>query len=282
MTLSKSLVTRVISFVVAWLLCMLLLLMDGFLVLRLTLCSSAFLQAQVEEGQYVEIATDELRENYLSYGAAGGFDSKTMNEIVNQLPLYSDILRSIESMYGEKLQASDFESLEDTIYEELMENVRERNIRVTEEIETGVATLAQACRSDYEQRATLPFIHYIRPLSERIRKITAYALLGIAVCIAVGIWLLLSVHRDKRNGLAYICQSTIAAALLSCALPLLLHKLIPIKSINLQPKSLKVLLSDYVINLFDSIWPFAIAMAVTAILLCLVYALTGRRKKMAV
>lgn len=282
MTLSKSLVTSVISFVVAWLLCMLLLLLTGFLVLRLTLCSSDFLQAQVEEGQYVEIATDELRENYLSYGAAGGFDSETMNEIVNQLPLYSDILRSIESMYGEELQASDFESLEDTIYEELMENVSERNIRVTEEIETGVATLAQACRSDYEQRATLPFIHYIRPLSERIRKITAYALVGIVVCIAVDIWLLLNVHRDKRNGLAYICQSIIAAGLLSCALPLLLHRLIPIKSINLQPESLKVLLSDYVVNLFDSIWPFAIALVVTAILLCLVYALTGRRKKMAV
>lgn len=280
MNLSKSLVARVLSIVVAWMLCMLLLMLAGFLVLRLTLCSPDFLQTQVLDSQYVEIATDELGENYLSYGAAGGFDGETMDKIVNRLPLYDDILRSIESMYGEEAQVSDFEDLEGAIYEELMANVSERNIRVTEEIEKGVATLAQACRNDYEQRATLPFIHYIRPLSERIRKITAYALVGIVVCIAVSIWLLFGVHRDKRTGLAYVCQSNIAAALLGCAVPPLLHKLLPIRSINLHPESLKKLLANYVVSLFNSIWPFAIAFVITAVLLCIVYAIAVNRKKM--
>lgn len=279
MKLSKPLVVRVLSIIVAWILCMLILLLTGLAILRFTLCDPDFLKQQIVNGNYTEIAAQELRENYKSYGAAGGFDNSVMESFVNEQELKNDILKAVDLMYGMDVPEQDYSTWQSNIYEALIENVESRDIRVTKEIESGVLTLAAACSSDYEQRTSIPFLHYLRPLIATIQKITLWALVGIFTGAAVCLWLLFGIHANKQQSLAYICQSAIAAAMLCCAVPLVLHALIPIQTLKLKPASLKLLLTEYVTCLFNSIWPFGIMLVVIAVVLGIVYYFVGQYAK---
>ena len=106
-----------------------------------------------------------------------------------------------------------------------------------------------------------------------VQKITFGAILGIIAASAVCLWLMFALHRNKRNGLAYTCQSLIAASVLSCAAPIALDLFLPVESLLLSPASLKLLLVTYVQNLFASIWPFSIAVVVVTAATCTVYAM---------
>ena len=109
------------------------------------------------------------------------------------------------------------------------------------------------------------------------RRPQVRALAGLAAGAAVCLWLLLALHRNRRASLAYITQGLTGAALLLCAAAPVLHWLMPIRSLNLQPASLKALLAGYVTALFDAVWPFAAVVAVMTALCGGLYALSGRK-----
>lgn len=277
MKVSKQTAVRAFSILAAWLLTVALTLSAGLLIVRLTLCSPSFLKRQIADSGYAAAARQELADNYLSYGAAGGFRAEVMEGLLDGLDLEEDMRRAADSLYGAQTLETGGAALEDRFYEKLMAEVEAQHIRPTDEIRTGVRTLAQACSSDYQQRASIPFLEYLQPLIALVRKVTLWALAGLLAGAAVCVWLIFGLHRNRRVGLAYLSQSLIACAVLLCAAPLVLHRLIPIETLNLQPASLKLLLVFYVTRLFNSIWPFAAAVAVTAAAGCALYWWTGRR-----
>ena len=72
MKLSKTSIARVISIAAAWIFSMLVVLLIGLLILRLTLCNPNFLKKQILDSNYISAAEQEMEENFKSYGAAGG------------------------------------------------------------------------------------------------------------------------------------------------------------------------------------------------------------------
>lgn len=273
MKLSKTSIARVISIAAAWIFSMLVVLLIGLLILRLTLCNPNFLKKQILDSNYISAAEQEMEENFKSYGAAGGFESDVMLSLVNLDMLRNDLLSAVDLLYGQTAQEPDYTVYEEHAYQILTQNIAERNITMTDEITEGVRVLAQTCASDYAQRATIPFLSYLKPLILMVQKITFGAILGIIAASAMCLWLMFALHRNKRNGLAYTCQSLIAASVLSCAAPIALDLFLPVESLLLSPASLKLLLVTYVQNLFASIWPFSIAVVVVTAATCTVYAM---------
>lgn len=273
MKLSKASIVRVISIAAAWIFSMLVVLLIGLLILRLTLCNANFLKKQILDSNYLSVAEQEMEENFKSYGAAGGFDSDVMLSLVNMEMLHNDLLNAVDLLYGQTTQEPDYTAYEDHVYQILTDNIAQRNITMTDEIQEGVRVLAQTCASDYSQRATIPFLSYLKPLILMVQKITFGAIIGIVVASAVCLWLMFALQRNKRSGLAYTCQSLIAASVLGCAAPIALNILLPVEDLLLSPASLKALLVTYVQHLFASIWPFSIAVIVVTAATCVGYAM---------
>lgn len=157
MKLSKTSIARVISIAAAWIFSMLVVLLIGLLILRLTLCNPNFLKKQILDSNYISAAEQEMEENFKSYGAAGGFESDVMLSLVNLDMLRNDLLSAVDLLYGQTAQEPDYTVYEEHAYQILTQNIAERNITMTDEITEGVRVLAQTCASDYAQRATIPF-----------------------------------------------------------------------------------------------------------------------------
>ena len=273
----RLLARRLFSVLAAWLLCVFVTLLAGLAVVRLTLCSPGFLERQIRDCGYGALAQQELQDDYRSYGAAGGFDGDTMLGLLDGRDVEADMMAAAAMLYEDEPRSPDYSHLEDEMYAALMDNVAARNIRPNEEIETGVRTLAQTCAASYAGRGVIPFLDSLHPVIAAVRRVTPWALTGLAAGAAVCLWLLAALHRNRRASLAYITQGLTGAALLLCAAAPVLHWLVPIRSLNLQPASLKALLAGYVTALFDAVWPFAAVVAVMAALCGGLYALSGRK-----
>lgn len=272
----KTAAVRAVSVTAAWLANIFVVLLALLLLVRFTLCSPSFLERRVASSGYGRAATDELRENFTSYGAAGGFSADVMTSLLDGLDPGEEMLAAARQMY-EGGEGASYQALEDAFYDALMADVSARGYHASEEIEQGVRAMAQVCRSDYEQRVTIPFLSVLRPVIDLADRATLWAAPALAVCTGVSVWILFALNR-RRAALAYVCQSLIASAVLLCAVPPLLHFLVPIDSLNLRPESLKLLLSAYVKGVFNCGWACAAAVAVLAAVCCAVYVRTGNRR----
>lgn len=273
MKISKTFAARAISVTMTWIFSMLVVLLIGLLILRLSLCNSNFLKKQILDSNYLSLAEMEIEENFKSYGAAGGFESDVMLSLVDMEMLHADLFHAVDLLYGQNSQEPDYTAYENRVYQILTENIAQRNITMTDEIDEGVRILAQTCASDYAQRATIPFLSYLKPLILMVQKITFGALIGIVIACGVCLWLIFGMQRNKRSGLAYTCQAMIASSVLTCAAPFVLNSFLPVENLFLSPGSLKALLVTYVKNLFSSIWPFAIAVIAVTAAMCAIYSM---------
>ena len=182
----KSAAVRAVSVTAAWLANIFVILLALLLRVRFTLCSPSFLERRVVSCGYGEAALAELRENFTNYGAAGGFSADVMTSLLDGLDPGSDMLAGARQLY-EGGEAASYQELEDAFYDALMADIDARGYHASEEIEQGVRAMAQLCRSDYEQRVTIPFLGVLQPVIAPADRATLWAAPALAVCAAVSV-----------------------------------------------------------------------------------------------
>lgn len=241
----KTQPSPVLTGAVAWVLSFFLMLIAVVGVVICTLCNPSYLKSQVLESGFSQIVLDQLNENYRSYGNAGNIPEEVMTSILTQDQIQQDMFRVVESLYEGDRRLIAHPEVAQAVEDAVLQNLEERQISLTEEIEQAVKDMALGCQTDYDTYVQLVFTPYIAPY---ITKLADMAWLGLGIMALFALAALLVLFALQRSGparLRWCINAFSAAALFSAVVPVLFNLWVKMDRLNLEPESLKTLLACY-------------------------------------
>ncbi len=261
----------VITGAVAWVLSFLLVLHTVLGVAACTVCNSRYLRSQVLESGFCQATLEQLNENYISYGNAGGIPQEVMNSIVTEDQIQQDMFRAVEVLYQGDRRLIAHPEVAEAAVEAIENNLEERGIQLTDEIREAVQEMASGCQVDYDNYVQLIVAPYIAPYMARITQMVWIGFAVLAVVCVVALVLLMRLQPSGAARLRWCINAFSAAALFSVVVPLLFNGLIRMDRLNLKPETLKMLVASYTHGAVEVFFYFALIYAVVVIALAIAW-----------
>ena len=261
----------VITGAVAWVLSFLLVLLTVLGVVACTVCNSRYLRSQVLESGFCQATLDQLNENYISYGNAGGIPQEVMNSIVTEDQIQQDMFRAVEVLYQGDRRLIAHPEVAEAAVEAIENNLEERGIQLTDEIREAVQEMASGCQVDYDNYVQLIVAPYIAPYMARITQMVWSGFAVLAVVCVIALVLLMRLQPSGTARLRWCINAFSAAALFSLVVPLLFNGLIRMDRLNLKPETLKMLVASYTHGAVEVFFYFALIYAVVVIALAIAW-----------
>nr|WP_317407351.1 hypothetical protein [Fournierella massiliensis] len=261
----------VITGAVAWVLSFLLVLLTVLGVVACTVCNSRYLRSQVLESGFCQATLDQLNENYISYGNAGGIPQEVMNSIVTEDQIQQDMFRAVEVLYQGDRRLIAHPEVAEAAVEAIENNLEERGIQLTDEIREAVQEMASGCQVDYDNYVQLIVAPYIAPYMARITQMVWSGFAVLAVVCVIALVLLMRLQPSGTARLRWCINAFSAAALFSVVVPLLFNGLIRMDRLNLKPETLKMLVASYTHGAVEVFFYFALIYAVVVIALAIAW-----------
>lgn len=261
----------VITGAVAWVLSFLLVLLTVLGVVACTVCNSRYLRSQVLESGFCQATLEQLNENYISYGNAGGIPQEVMTSIVTEDQIQQDMFRAVEALYQGDRRLIAHPEVAEAAVEAIENNLEEQGIQLTDEIREAVQEMASGCQVDYDNYVQLIVAPYIAPYMARITQMVWIGFAVLAVVCVVALVLLMRLQPSGAARLRWCINAFSAAALFSVVVPLLFNGLIRMDRLNLKPETLKMLVASYTHGAVEVFFYFALIYAVVVIALAIAW-----------
>lgn len=261
----------VITGAVAWVLSFLLVLLTVLGVVACTVCNSRYLRSQVLESGFCQATLEQLNENYISYGNAGGIPQEVMTSIVTEDQIQQDMFRAVEALYQGDRRLIAHPEVAEAAVEAIENNLEERGIQLTDEIREAVQEMASGCQVDYDNYVQLIVAPYIAPYMARITQMAWIGFAVLAVVCVIALVLLMRLQPSGAARLRWCINAFSAAALFSVVVPLLFNGLIRMDRLNLKPETLKMLVASYTHGAVEVFFYFALIYAVVVIALAIAW-----------
>ena len=261
----------VITGAVAWVLSFLLVLLTVLGVVACTVCNSRYLRSQVLESGFCQATLEQLNENYISYGNAGGIPQEVMTSIVTEDQIQQDMFRAVEALYQGDRRLIAHPEVAEAAVEAIENNLEERGIQLTDEIREAVQEMASGCQVDYDNYVQLIVAPYIAPYMARITQMVWIGFAVLAVVCVVALVLLMRLQPSGAARLRWCINAFSAAALFSLVVPLLFNGLIRMDRLNLKPETLKMLVASYTHGAVEVFFYFALIYAVVVAALAIAW-----------
>lgn len=261
----------VITGAVAWVLSFLLVLLTVLGVVACTVCNSRYLRSQVLESGFCQATLEQLNENYISYGNAGGIPQEVMTSIVTEDQIQQDMFRAVEALYQGDRRLIAHPEVAEAAVEAIESNLEERGIQLTDEIREAVQEMASGCQVDYDNYVQLIVAPYIAPYMARITQMVWIGFAVLAVVCVIALVLLMRLQPSGAARLRWCINAFSAAALFSVVVPLLFNGLIRMDRLNLKPETLKMLVASYTHGAVEVFFYFALIYAVVVIALAIAW-----------
>ena len=261
----------VITGAVAWVLSFLLVLLTVLGVVACTVCNSRYLRSQVLESGFCQATLEQLNENYISYGNAGGIPQEVMTSIVTEDQIQQDMFRAVEALYQGDRRLIAHPEVAEAAVEAIENNLEERGIQLTDEIREAVQEMASGCQVDYNNYVQLIVAPYIAPYMARITQMVWIGFAVLAVVCVIALVLLMRLQPSGAARLRWCINAFSAAVLFSVVVPLLFNGLIRMDRLNLKPETLKMLVASYTHGAVEVFFYFALIYAVVVIALAIAW-----------
>ena len=265
---------------VAWVLSFLLVLVTVLGVVACTVCNPGYLRQQILESGFCKLTLEQLNENYTSYGNAGGIPEDVMTSIVTEDQIQQDMFRAVDSLYSGDRRLIAHPEVSQAAVDAIEENLEQRNIQLTDEIQTAVQEMADGCQVDYDNYVQLLIAPYI---ASYITRIPQMVWIGLAILIVVSVIALVILLRLQPSGAARLrwCINAFSAvALFSIVAPLLFNLLVRMDRLNLKPETLKVLIASYTHGAINAFFYFALIYVVVVAALAIAWRAGLKRYRM--
>ncbi|MEG2597789.1 MAG: hypothetical protein RR977_05100, partial [Oscillospiraceae bacterium] len=214
-------------------------------VLQATALNEKFLLRQVERSDYVGNAIESINNEFISYGMASGFDEKFFSSVLEKDTVRADVNRMFESLYQEKTVEVDVQKFADTLYGKLVDNLKERGIIQTPEIQRSVQQLSRTCAITYRDGIKMPFMPQLLDLLHKAQKPVLFAMIVAFALAAFTVFFLFSIHPRKIETVRPILYS-LGGALLFLSIPTAVVLLSgKIERLGIMTKPLYCLMTTY-------------------------------------
>ena len=282
----KSAAGSLITGAVAWVLSFLLVLLTMLGVVGFTVCNQRYLRSQVLESGFCKDTLEQLNENYVSYGNAGGIPAEVMTSIVSEDQIQQDMFRAVESLYDGDRRMISHPEVAQAAVEAIEANLESRGIQLTDEIRSAVQEMANGCQVDYDNYVQILIAPYVAPYMSRVSQMVWTGFGVLALVSVAALMILLALQRSAAARLRWCINAFSAAALASVLAPLLFDFFVNMERLNLKPENLKTLIASYTHGAVDVFFYFALIYVVVVIALTIAwraglkqYRLEYRRRK---
>ena len=247
-------------------------------VLMTTICSRGYMKKQIQRSAYTDTVYAQLVDNYTSYGAATGFSEEVMTSFISREQITADMNTTIDEIFEGDTAYNVRNEISNACYEALKADVESRGLEVTDDVKSGIAVLADACRQDYASYVGIPLASQYYTIVDKLNHILWVGLILCVVFAGVSLLLTVRLAGSARTGLRCLVFTFTSAAALCALLAFAIYPALKLGGMSIQPASLRLFLLAYIQHLFGSFGVFVIVYGVLAIAL---FALTFMARSMA-
>lgn len=244
-----------LSLVLAFFLSLFLFLSTCAGVLKTTVFNENYIRTELSKSYFYDNLTEEIKQKFVSYGAASGFDEAFFDGIVDPVMVQQEIGNAIDQIYNNRVKKTDTTEFEQQLNSKFLQNVEQRGIERTPELEQAVGLLTQTCVESYTDSVTIPYVTQIGPYVRTADKLITVLLAVLVIAGAVVAVILFFLHRWKHRALRYYIYALSSAVLMSAVLPAALYFSGKIQRIGLASASFYHFAVSY---LSGCLWRFGI------------------------
>lgn len=262
--------------VLSWLSSLILALLAVFVMLFTTFGNVGYMQSCVKSSGYAQSAYDDMVQDFISYGAATGFDADVMTGFMSVDQVESDMQDAVAGLYAKTLTYYTRDNIAEAVYNAMEQATADRGITLEGDTKTAVETVAGLCvwvcllhRGAAGQPAAYP--------GAETAKVMIIGLVVSAVLLCAAVVSMLRIGRkDARLGARCLVYALGGAAVVCLVLGVGVKPMIGLTRLGIDPPALKNLLIAYVGGLFGRFVVMAVIYFVLAIVLGV---LVSRHKK---
>ena len=244
--------------VLSWLSSLILALLAVFVMLFTTFGNVGYMQSCVKSSGDAQSAYADMVQDFISYGAATGFDADVMTGFMSVDQVESDMQDAVAGLYAKTLTYYTRDNIAEAVYSAMEQATADRGITLEGETKTAVETVAEAVRMEYASYTAVPLVSQLRTLVQKLQKVMIIGLVVSAVLARCLVYAL--------GGAAVVCL----------VLGVGVKPMIGLTRLGIDPPALKNLLIAYVGGLFGRFVVMAVIYFVLAIVLGV---LVSRHKK---
>ncbi len=277
--MKKSTARQIFTVVVAWILSFLLVLLAILGVLTGTVANQNYMNKQIQKSGFISKALENLNENYKSYGIVGNVPESVMTNIVTEEQIQKDMNRAVKALYSGDRRLIAHPEVAQAVNEAVLQNLQERKIHITDEIEAAVQDMANGCQADYDSYVQLMITPYLAGFMPKLNQMIWIGTAGLAVLTGAATAILCALQRKGEDRSRWGIYAILSAALFSIVLPLVFNQLVHMKYLNLKPETLKMLITSYTHNAVNLFFVAALIYLAVAAAVAIIWWRIAKRRK---
>ena len=230
----KNIITIIFSFFLS----LFLFVLCGILIIHSTVFNPDYMRDQLNKSHYYENVTEEVEEEFTSYGSASGFDETFFKSVIDLNDVQLNVNQSLNILYSSGDSTVDTVSFEQKLTQKLTENAKSRGIKITPDIQNGIQLLAKTCTDTYTQYISIPYAQVLSPILQKLKKPLVgieIILFALIILLAILIFSLTRWHHRAIRAYIYALSGSILMLLVLSAVFLLSGK---VNKIALASKSI--------------------------------------------
>lgn len=271
----------------AFLLSVSLMLISSLLVLKFTALNPDYLISILSRSNYSESLKDELKNEFVSYGAACNinedFFDTVFKEIITAQQIDNDTEVSIRDFYKNQVETNaEYSEIKDKLFEALKVYAVDNGYRINEGTLANLEIIAEELTGVYNAYVGIFKASYFATAADllsRYMPVVNYALIGIAVFAVITAVVIRLSFKKAKNWLRYFIYASSGTTLMLFTAPAIACVMKIGSKVNIANASLYGLVSGFINNLFVSFIIASVVLAVITVILHLLRASAVKKKR---
>ena len=253
--------------VLSWLSSLILALLAVFVMLFTTFGNVGYMQSCVKSSGYAQSAYDDMVQDFISYGAATGFDADVMTSTLSRDQINTDMEQAVTDLYAGNTAVNARENVKTDLNAVLLADLNSRGKDVTEDVASAVEIVADACRLDYANYVAIPLASQLYTVITKVNRLALPGVILTALLCAVSLVLMIRLAGSSRLGVRCLTFTFTAGAILCALGATVLYPLLGLDNFSLEPASIRALVLTYLHSMLGSLGIFAAVYALVAAIL---------------
>ena len=253
--------------VLSWLSSLIVALLAVFVMLFTTFGNVGYMQSCVKSSGYAQSAYDDMVQDFISYGAATGFDADVMTSTLSRDQINTDMEQAVSDLYAGNTAVNARENIKTDLNAVLVADLNSRGKDVTEDVASAVEIVADACRLDYANYVAIPLASQLYTVITKVDRLALPGVIVTALLCAVSLVLMIRLAGSSRLGVRCLTFTFTAGALLCALGATVLYPLLGLDNFSLEPASIRALVLTYLHSMLGSLGIFAAVYALVAAIL---------------
>lgn len=240
------------------------------IVLMTTIGRSGYFKTALKQSSYATAVYESLCENYESYGAAAGFSPEVITSFISPEQIEADLAVAVDAMYDGDISMQEHPEIHEAAMTAMKDDAAARGYEVTEDVETALELVADACQADYDNYVCVPLVSQMAGFVTKVQNLATGILVACLLLGLAAVWFITRSSGPAQFKVRVLTFSLLSSALVCAVLTFAVYPMLHLGDLNISPTSLKLLVCNYIHGVFASFGIFLIVyVAISAALIAL-------------